>query len=129
LAPAGQAFWRELVAVLDSARVLTSADITALVMLCEAWSEYRAADDVVQAEGLTYTAQTASGHIVRPHPCVAIRADAWRRVERMLGKFGLNPSDRTRVKQRPPAAESDPSDGYFEGRGPRLHKPKGRGAA
>jgi phage terminase small subunit len=57
----------------------------------------------------------------RPHPAVAIRADAWRRVERMLGKFGLTPSDRTRVsteagrkpEYNPWESIADPPAGYF----------------
>lgn len=114
----GRALWLELVRVLDESRIMTAADVVALTLCCEAYAEYRAADAEVQAHGLTYTSETKTGHIVRPHPCVAIRAESWRRVERMLGKFGLTPSDRTRVSERAPQREGrDPWDevanGYF----------------
>jgi P27 family predicted phage terminase small subunit len=79
-------------------RVLTVADATALALLCEALGEWRAADDIVRAEGVVYESTTRSGVMKRPHPCVAIRGDAWRRAEKMLAKFGLTPSDRSRVE-------------------------------
>ena len=91
-------YWSDLVKLLDSMRVMTVGDVTALTLLCEALGEWRAADDIVRAEGVVYESTTRSGIMKRPHPAVAIRADAWRRVEKMLGKFGLTPSDRSRVE-------------------------------
>jgi len=114
----GRKLWRDLVSVLDGARIMTRADVTALLLLCEAWSEYREADDDVKQNGLAYISATANGSIKRPNPSVGIRADAWRRVERMLGRFGLTPSDRTKVTERQPERSgADPWDevatGYF----------------
>jgi P27 family predicted phage terminase small subunit len=120
LTPAARAYWTDLVALLDDLRVMTPADVTALVLLCEALAEYRVADADVQAIGITYESTTRSGVMRRPNPAVAIRADAWRRVERMLGRFGLTPSDRARVEVTPESrtARRNPweeiAEGYFD---------------
>jgi phage terminase small subunit len=77
LAGRARAAWDNLAAQAVKMRVLTDADLLSLALTCRAIAEYEAArrDDMAWR-----------------------RADAaWKRAMAGLGKFGLNPSDRTRV--------------------------------
>jgi P27 family predicted phage terminase small subunit len=86
---------------------LTEADGLALAMLCEALGDWQAARDAIEAAGgETYEARTESGAIMfRAHPAVAMRNDAWRRVQAAMSEFGLTPASREKV-----AANPDPLD-------------------
>jgi P27 family predicted phage terminase small subunit len=92
-------FWAPLVVALSVRRVLTPADGLALGMVAEALADWRAARDAIEAAGgETYEAATEAGAVMlRPHPAVAQRNDAWRRVMAGLAEFGLSPASRERV--------------------------------
>src|SRR5262252_8597359 len=47
--------WRRLVPMLRQARVLTDADLAALLALCREWSRYRAASAAVTPDNLVIT--------------------------------------------------------------------------
>lgn len=90
--------WKEIGSTLVSMGVLTVADGKALELLVEAYAEFRAADERVKEEGLTYeTVSSTGGRMVRANPAVGIRADAWRRVRLQLIEFGLTPASRSKV--------------------------------
>lgn len=101
--------WARIAPELKQMGVLTLADGTAFELLVDAYAEYRAARDVVEAEGPTYDAPTQTGIIVRARPEVAIAGDAWRRVKAMMAEFGLTPSSRTKVR-----GEGEPKQDPFE---------------
>ena len=102
LAGAALDHWRELVPELDEMGVLTTADGSALALLCSAWAECLAADEAIAEHGLTQTRTTAAGSTsVALRPEVALRSDAWKRYKSMLVEFGLTPSARTRVAANP----------------------------
>lgn len=57
-----------------------------------------------------YTTRTKEGSLmIRPHPAMAVRSDAWKRVVAMLDRFGMNPSAKARVSAAP-QEEEDPMD-------------------
>ena len=90
--------WGDLAEMLHGVGVLTNSDALALGMLCEAFSDWQEASDAVQAEGATYRQETETGkEMIRAHPAVAQRADAWRRLQSSLGDFGLTPSAREAI--------------------------------
>lgn len=99
LSQRGAQFWPGLADMLAARGVLTEADGLALAMLCEALGDWMAARDTIEAaSGETYAAQTESGAIMfRAHPAVAMRNDAWRRVQAALSEFGLTPASREKV--------------------------------
>ncbi len=106
--------WSRLAVILDVSRVLTVADLDALRLLCLAHAEFAEADAIIGREGLTYASSTDSGGtILRPHPAVAIRADAWRRCRAMLVEFGLTPAARGKVSAISEAEGADPAAAYF----------------
>lgn len=91
----GKEIWAEVSTRLDEMQVLTVADGVALALLCDAYAEWLLARADVKKNGMTYKSKTTNGTIRRPNPTVAIRADAWRRVERMVDRFGLTPAARS----------------------------------
>lgn len=94
--------WERLAPDLDSMGVLTLTDSSALEMLCRAYAEFRAAEALVAAEGLTFN----SGDMIKRNPAVAIRTDAWRKVMHGLAEFGLTPSSRSKVQMLPKSSEN-----------------------
>jgi phage terminase small subunit len=60
-----------------------------------------------------YTTTTKEGSfMVRPHPAMAVRQDAWKRVIAILREFGMTPSARTRVAATE-GGEKDPLDEFL----------------
>jgi P27 family predicted phage terminase small subunit len=108
--------WGELVPVLESMRVLTTADGAALALVCSALAEHERAAAVVAERGAAYEAVTEAGSVMhRPRPEVAIAADSWRRALRSLTEFGLSPSSRARLDVEPgTVARRDPADEFFD---------------
>ena len=101
--------WRELSKLLTDVRVLTTMDPVALGLLVDAFGDYLAAKETLRKEGNYYRIETEKyGTTIKAHPAMAVKNDAWVRLERILGKFGMNPSDRTRVKAATDAEKKDP---------------------
>lgn len=90
--------WKKIAPMLSDMGILTVADETALGLLCDALAEYIAAQDVMRSEGRTYKTYTEAGAPMwRPRPESAMAQDAWRRVNAMLGQFGMTPASRTKL--------------------------------
>lgn len=90
--------WKELAPLLDRMGVLTMPDGKALELLCDAYSDYRDACEVIRMAGTTYSTTTQQGDTMyRPRPEVAMRDGAWKRVMDGLRDFGCTPSSRSKV--------------------------------
>ena len=100
--------WRSLVRQLEPMRVLTKSDQTALAALTEALRDWLEARREIRKSGLLmqYTSDRGSKSIVR-NPAVAIRNEAWKRLTKQLGRFGLDPSSRADVEALPERADAD----------------------
>lgn len=110
--------WGQAVLILDEMGVLTSADIYAVEVLCEAIADHRAAGQTIKecaetsrldkaadrvsdfsADGRYYrTTNQAGGVMWRAHPAVGMRSDADRRIKAWCAEFGLTPSARSRIE-------------------------------
>ena len=102
LTPDASQIWDEVTPQLEERRVVTHADQYALVLLCEAYAEYRQARAVLAQHGLTYETQNAGGAtMMRSRPENAIAADSWRRARMAMAAFGLDPASRGRVETVP----------------------------
>lgn len=79
--------------------VLTDPDAPALRLLCEAFAEGIEARNLIQRIGSPYYATSKPGGDVmyRPHPAVAMAADADRRFVVLANQFGLTPAARAKV--------------------------------
>jgi P27 family predicted phage terminase small subunit len=108
-----RAAWKRLAADLIAQRLLTTLDPTSLGLLCDAFADYLEAGEVIEREGAYYDSPTeGGGTITRRHPAVEDRKDAWVRTDRMLGRFGMNPVERSRVHAATEAA-ADPFEQFL----------------
>jgi len=71
-------------------------------MVCDAYSDYLEANELVEKNGQTYVVTNREGiDMIKANPATTIKADAWRRVMIGLGKFGLSPSEREKINITP----------------------------
>ena len=94
----GQKTFLELGELLHDMSVLTNADAIALELLCDAYSEYKAAKQVVNELGVTDVQISREGNaktVIRPE--VQIANQSFVRVFQLLNEFGLTPSSRAKV--------------------------------
>jgi P27 family predicted phage terminase small subunit len=108
--------WNVVAPMLAKAKVLSTADAMALELLCEAYSDYLAADKQLKDFGSNYyeTKNNSGGVMHRAHPAVAAKRDADRRIKAWLAEFGMTPSARTRISTAVNGEESeDPAEKYF----------------
>ena len=94
----GQKAFSELSTLLHDMSVLTQADELALTLLCDAYSEYKNAKEVVNQLGATMEVTSREGNsksVIRPE--VQIANQSFVRVFQLLKEFGLTPSSRAKV--------------------------------
>ncbi len=94
----GQKAFSELSNLLHDMSVLTQADELALTLLCDAYSEYKNAKEIVNQLGATVEIMSREGNskpTIRPE--VQIANQAFVRVFQLLKEFGLTPSSRAKV--------------------------------
>jgi len=94
----GQKAFSELSTLLHDMSVLTQADELALTLLCDAYSEYKRAKEVVNELGATMEVTSREGNtksVIRPE--VQIANQSFVRVFQLLKEFGLTPSSRAKV--------------------------------
>jgi P27 family predicted phage terminase small subunit len=88
--------------------VLSDLDGYALQMLADAWEDYTAARDVVRRLGATYETITEAGQVmIRPRPEVAMYQNAWDRMKKIIGEFGLTPSSRAKLGKKDEVQDVD----------------------
>jgi len=98
LSEQGQKSFIELSHILHDMTVLTLADSMALEMLCDSYSEYKSAKEIINTLGSTYIVTSREGNekaFIRPE--VQIANQAFVRVFQLLKEFGLTPSSRAKV--------------------------------
>lgn len=94
-------WYNELVGDLEKMGVMTKVDSMAAEMLIVAYEEYRLLSDVIDKEGFTYWAQSATGgDLLKGNPAVNQRSNAWSRIRGMLQEFGLTPASRSKVSAK-----------------------------
>jgi P27 family predicted phage terminase small subunit len=116
-----QAEWRSAVELLVPAGILTQADGRILESYCRSVSRARAAEAVVELEGMTNETQNGC----QAHPCVGIARQAWEKADRYGEKLGLDPSSRAKL-QAPGQKQVDPDEDFLDRR-PALQVVKGGG--
>lgn len=91
----------------DGMRVMGRSDKFALIMLCEAFEEWRNCRDILAKDGRYFESgkvvfdDEGNQHIdnrqIKRHPAVGDMQNAWNRIMMGLGKFGMTPYDRQKV--------------------------------
>ena len=106
--------WRELVPDLASRRLLTGTALSLLELLCEAWSDYRAARGVIRASGASYESKKGEegkgDSMFRRRPEVDQARDAGKQYAQLLGRF------EKLIEGVEPVEQRDPMDSLLEGR-------------
>lgn len=87
--------------ILDNMKVLTEADVIALEQLAESLALYYEQKDYLEENGYTYSRKNQRGGVIRkPRPEYRIMKDAKKDVLELLARFGLDPSNRSKVVER-----------------------------
>ena len=110
----GKKAWKQIVPILERMRVITEADGFALAVLCEAWSRYRRATDMLNQYGDVYPVKNPDGSLkmLRRSPYSAMQMELALNVRRMLAEFGLTPAARGRLIALP-EVKTDGKASYF----------------
>lgn len=115
LAGEAEKCYRRLAPMLSSMRVLTEADVAALVQVARRYGEYMDAAEQVRDEGATYTSEGRDGRQIKAHPAVAIRDRAWADYQKGLIEFGLTPVSRSKITAMPEPEGTNPLAGMMGG--------------
>lgn len=103
LTPAAAELWASIVEELGRLDLLRPLDAPALTIVCELWSTWRAAYDVVVREGVV--GANSQGRVM--HPALKAALDASREYRSWSACFGLSPSDADRIGANIKAAPGD----------------------
>jgi len=96
-----------LARILHKMKVLSESDVVTLELAAIHLANFYESNEKLEKEGKTYTVTTREGSIVhKKSPEWAIRNESYILAAGLLSKFGLTPSDRTKVKVLP---EPEPS--------------------
>lgn len=99
--------WDWLVGELQPIGVLATIDRLLLASLCTSWARYLEAELMLRREGRVLT--TSNGNRV-PNPWLTISRQEREQMTSLSARFGLTPSDRTKVGA-PELPASPPEDG------------------
>lgn len=97
--------WDDLAPELIRLGLLTTIDRQALAAGCRWWSVWRTADAVLVEEGLTHETKNNGES---PRPEVAIAHKAFGAAMTIFSRFGVTPSERTRLVSPEPPEEASP---------------------
>lgn len=115
LLPEAKREWRRIVPSLKALGLLAKIDRVALAGYCQSWAKWRQADEYLGAHGLSVELTRADRegnevvYAIQQRPEVAISQKERQLANAFLAKFGLSPSDRSRVK-----ADEKPQADPFE---------------
>ena len=99
LSPGAAAHWPTVAEQLEDAGVLTQLDQTALAMYCEALARWRHATDHVVNQGPVIVSPSG---LATQSPYLQIADKAFEQMTKLLVKFGMTPSSRSRVSKVKP---------------------------
>ena len=102
-------FWKVLAAETVAMSVLTTADLTALALLCETQATASELEQTIREEGFTVSTGTGGK---KAHPALKSLESTRNCAARLLAEFGLTPKSRKYVEKAPAA---DPEDSWQHG--------------
>jgi P27 family predicted phage terminase small subunit len=105
LSELARAAWLELAPELVGLRLLTTADLIALSLLCETQATAAELEQAIREEG--FTIETGTGG-KKAHPALKALESTRNAATRLLKEFGLTPSARKFVEKAPGPARDNP---------------------
>ncbi len=91
--------WESIVPILLRNGLLTSLDGAALAAYCAAYGRWREAEEQIASSGIVIK-MGDKGYIVQS-PWLQVANKAIKQIEIFVARFGLSPSDRTRIHVKP----------------------------
>lgn len=100
--------WRRVAPELERLGLLSHLDQQALAQYCQAYARWRAAEEVLSREGLTYEYTNKAGAVnILARPEVGISNAAQKIMRAICVEFGMTPSSRGRLVLPDAASEDD----------------------
>lgn len=96
LTEAGLAAWPYAISLVEHLRCVTESDAMQLGILAESWAEYVACNLAIVSEGGTLFDDKGKKYT---NPAVKQRDACYVRLKDSIDRFGLNPSNRSRVQE------------------------------
>ncbi len=96
--------WNEIAPLPASNGLLTECDLDTLGLYCTTWVNWREADEAIQRDGNTTTAQSGYKQV---SPYYTIAKNERAELMRLGDKLGLNPAGRSRIHVEPKAEEGE----------------------
>lgn len=96
--------WNERAPILASNGLLTECDLDTLALYCITWVNWRDAEEAIQREGNTTTAQSGYKQV---SPYCTIAKNERAELMRLGDKLGLNPGARSRIHVEPRTEEEE----------------------
>ena len=93
----GKVEWRRLAPMLGRLGVLTETDVDALVAYCEAWANWKQAQQKIRQFGMVIKSKDPK-QLPVISPYVRIAHNAMNQMRAFLVEFGMTPSSRSRIK-------------------------------
>ena len=92
--------WDRIAPQLHRIGLLTSVDRAALAAYCQSYGRWKAAEEVVKAQGLTYELYDKDGNVrcVQQRPEVGIANQCLKQIKTFASAFGLEPSSRAKIE-------------------------------
>ncbi len=112
LLPEAKREWNRLVPQLATLGLLTLLDRGAIAGGCQWWAMFVDAVKDIEANGTTF--ETDTGY-QGPRPSVALAIKSWQQYLAFCSRFGLTPSDRSRLRI-PEKASADPFSEFLSGK-------------
>ena len=109
--------WRELLPMLQSVKVMTTADVESLARYCDTYEWWLATRAKLKQEGDTYPILNDKGEIkyIAQRPEVAIAHKLAVQLRQLEQDFGLNPSARASLHVEKPQTTTDDEDARMFG--------------
>ena len=104
LSPEAKREWNRVVVELAELGLLAKIDRALISAYCQCWATYVSAIRLIHERGMTF--ETPSGYVAQ-RPEVAIALRNLEKMNQLSGKFGLSPSDRSKMAM-PELKEEDP---------------------
>jgi len=96
--------WNKIVPKLANKGILAELDMTAVILYCDAFAEWRRAKEILEVEGREFV--TDKGYRM-PNPNVAIANKNHELSAKMLKEFGLTPASRKKIVSESGTKEND----------------------
>ncbi len=98
LGPVAVKEWKRMCELLQSSRILTSADRSALAAYCVAWGRWVEAEENIKKTGILV--KSPNGFPMQ-NPWLPVSNKAFDHMRQLLQEFGLTPASRSKVKALP----------------------------